>query len=87
MYNADISGQDLVQSPGYRIHYHYHTTTTAPKYNLLYASPASYEEAPTNMAKERKEKKKCASLFCGCTSTNALILPARKIKLQHKLSD
>ena len=32
-------------------------------------------------------KKKGASLFCGCSSTNALILPTRKIKLQHKLSD
>ena len=32
-------------------------------------------------------QKKSASLFRGCTSTNTLILPTRKIKLQHKLSD
>jgi hypothetical protein len=53
MYNADISGQYLVQCPDYRIHYHYHTTITLPKYNLLHTSQASYEEAPTNMTKKR----------------------------------
>lgn len=53
MYNAVISGQYLVQSLDYRIHYHYHTTTTVPKYNLLHTFQASYEEAPTNMRKKK----------------------------------
>lgn len=59
MYNTDISGQYLVQSLDYRIHYHYHSTTTVPKYNLLHTFQASYEEAPTNMEGGEKRVPPC----------------------------
>jgi hypothetical protein len=78
MYNADIIGQYLVQSLDYMIHYHYHTTTTVPKYNLLHTSQASYEEGGGG---------EILPVLQMLFNQHTLILPVRKIKLQHKLSD
>lgn len=87
MYYADISGQYLFQSLDCGIHYHYHTTTTVPNYNVLHTSEASYQQREREGRGRERERGKSASLLYRCNSTNAFILPTRKIKLRHKLSN